>query len=424
MLNSKYKKRLIDDKVIKYLKTFGAVCIEGPKWCGKTWTSRYHCNSEFFVGDPNGNFQNRQLAKLDVNSILEGDKPRLIDEWNEVPEIWDAVRYKCDEDGKKGKFILTGSSTPNHKGILHSGAGRIGKLRMYPMSLYESGDSVGVVSLKDICNNKIKNQLISDVKLIDIIKLILRGGWPGSIGLSLEQSIEIPKQYVNEIIDDDSYKIDGIKRDTIKMKLLLRSLARNESTTVSINKLKDDIKENELNNIDAETVSDYLNIFDKLYLLANQKPYYPKIRSSMRIKQMEKRHFVDPSIAASLLDLNVDKLINDLETLGFLFEALVERDLNIYADSFNAKVFHYQDYDNNEIDAIIEMEDGEYAAIEIKLGANQIDDAAGNLLKIKTNMINKGITPPKALIVVCGLSNAAYKREDGVIVVPVTALKN
>ena len=393
MINEKYKKRLIDDKVKKYLKTFGAVCIEGPKWCGKTWTSRYHSNSEFLVGNPVNNFQNRALAKLDVNSILEGDIPRLIDEWNEVPEIWDAVRYKCDEDGIKGKYILTGSSTPNHKGILHSGAGRIGKLRMYPMSLYESGDSTGLVSLKDICNNKVENKITDNISINKIIELILRGGWPGSIDLPIDKSIEIPKQYIEEIIDDDSYKVDGIKRDTLKMKLLLRSLARNESTTVSINKLKDDIKEIDLNNIDVETVSDYLNIFDKLYLLSNQKPFFPNIRSTIRVKQMEKRHFVDPSIAASILHLNKEKLLNDLNTLGFLFEALVERDLRIYS-------------------------------IEIKLGANQVDEAANNLVNIKQKMIKNNIKPPKALIVICGLTNAIYKRDDGVIVVPITSLKN
>lgn len=424
MENENYRKRLIDEKVEKYLKTFGAVCIEGPKWCGKTWTSRYHSNSEFLVGAPDNNFQNRKIAQLDVNTILIGENPRLIDEWNEVPEIWDAVRYKCDEDGKKGKFILTGSSTPNHKGIMHSGAGRIGKIKMFPMSLYESGDSSGDVSLQDICNNKAINKLTKETSLKNIIEFILRGGWPGSIDLPIEQAVLIPKQYVEEIIDDDSYRIDNIKRDTIKMKLLLRTLARNESTTVSNNKLKEDIKEKEENNIDVETVSDYLNIFEKLYLIFNQKPYSPKVKSSLRIKQSEKRHFVDPSIATSLLNLTEEKLMNDLETLGFLFEALVERDLRIYADTFNAEVYHYQDYDNHEIDAIIEMSDGEYAAIEIKLGANQIDEAANNLLKIRKKMIDDGTTPPKSLIIICGLSNAAYKREDGIIVVPITSLKN
>lgn len=424
MDNKNYRMRLIDEKVEKYLNTFGAVCIEGPKWCGKTWTSRYHSNSEYLVGDPSNNFQNRKMAQLDVNTILVGKTPRLIDEWNEVPEIWDAVRYKCDEDGKKGKYILTGSSTPNHKGIMHSGAGRIGKIRMLPMSLYESGDSTGEISLEEICNGKIANRLTKEISLKKIIECILRGGWPGSIGLPIEQAMEIPRQYIEEIIDDDSYRVDNVKRDTIKMKLLLRTLARNESTTVSNNKLKEDIREKEESNIDIDTVSDYLNIFEKLYLLSNQKPYSTKIRSSLRVKQSEKRHFVDPSIATSILNLNEEKLLNDLETLGFLFEAMVERDLKIYASTFDAEVYHYQDYDNNEIDAVVEMKNGEYVAIEIKLGANQIDEAANNLIKIKNKMIENDITPPKTLIIICGLTNAAYKREDGIIVVPITALKN
>lgn len=424
MNNKDYKTRLIDEKVKKYLNTFGAVCIEGPKWCGKTWTSRHHSHSEYLVADPSNNFQNRKMAQLDVNTILVGETPRLIDEWNEVPEIWDAVRYKCDEDGKKGKYILTGSSTPNHKGIMHSGAGRIGKIKMLPMSLYESGDSTGEISLKEICDGKIVNKFTKEISLKKLIEYILRGGWPGSIGLPIEQAVEIPKQYIEEIIDDDSYRVDNVKRDTIKMKLLLRTLARNESTTVSNNKLKEDIKEKEESNIDIDTVSEYLNIFEKLYLLSNQKPYSTKIRSSLRIKQSEKRHFVDPSIATALLNLNEEKLLNDLETLGFLFEAMVERDLKIYASTFDAEVYHYQDYDNNEIDAIIEMQNGEYVAIEIKLGANQIDEAANNLIKIKNKMVENDITPPKSLIIICGLTNAAYKREDGIIVVPITALKN
>ncbi len=423
MENVDYKRRLIDIKVEEYLNTFGAVCIEGPKWCGKTWTSRQHAKSEFFVGNPAGNFQNRRLAELDVNSILVGDAPRLIDEWNEVPSIWDAVRYKCDEDSKKGKFILTGSSTPNHKGIMHSGAGRIGKLKMYPMSLYEAGFSTGEVSLLDICRGKADTKFTGEVPLINIIDYILRGGWPGSINIPLKQAMLIPGQYIDEIIDDDAYKVDGVKRDLNKMKLLLRSLARNESTTASIKKLKSDIEEIDMQTINIETVSDYLNVFDKLFLLNNQRPFSTNVRSRIRLKQTEKRHFVDPSIAASLLNLNEEKLINDLETLGFLFEALVERDLNIYASTFGGLLFHYQDYNQNEVDAVIELEDGSFALIEIKLGANEIEDAATNLLKVNAYFKEVG-RDAKALIVICGLTNSISKREDGVIVVPITSLKN
>lgn len=420
-----YKPRIVDKKVEEYLQTFGAICIEGPKWCGKTWTSSYHSKSEIKLGDPAGNFQNRQLAQLAPDAVLEGEKPRLIDEWQEVPSIWDAVRHKVDQTGEKRQFILTGSSTPNHKGQLHSGAGRIAKIRMHPMSLYESGDSSGKVSLEELCNDNLKAAMTGDVNLIDIINLIVRGGWPGNINTPAKNAGIVAEEYLKAIIDDDAHRLDGVKRNTAKMNLLLRSLARNESTTASKAVLKKDIKEADSADIDDNTISDYLNVFQRLFLIDNQPPFATKIRSSVRVKQTEKRHFADPSLACALLKATPEKLINDLETLGFLFEALCERDLKIYAESFGAKLYHYQDYKNREIDAVIEMTDGRWAAFEIKLGANQIDVAAANLIKIRDEIAaeDDGV-PPSVLCVLCGLSNAAYKREDGVYVVPITALKN
>ncbi|MBR5873509.1 MAG: ATP-binding protein [Oscillospiraceae bacterium] len=420
-----YKPRIVDKKVKEYLQTFGAVCIEGPKWCGKTWTSSYHSNSEIKLGDPAGNFQNRQLAQLAPEAVLEGENPRLIDEWQEVPPIWDAVRHKVDQTGEKGQFILTGSSTPNHKGQLHSGAGRIAKIRMHPMSLYESGDSSGKISLEELCNDNIKVTMTGDIKLTDIINLVVRGGWPGNINTPAKTAGIVADEYLKAIIDDDAHRLDGIKRNTAKMNLLLRSLARNESTTASKAVLKKDIKEIDSADIDDNTISDYLNVFQRLFLIDNQPPFATKIRSSVRVKQAEKRHFADPSLACALLKATPEKLLNDLETLGFLFEALCERDLKIYAESFGAKLYHYQDYKNREIDAVIEMTDGRWAAFEIKLGANQIDTAASNLIKIRDEIAaEEDGVPPSVLCVLCGLSTAAYKREDGVYVVPITALKD
>ena len=421
----KYKPRLVDKKVCEYLASFGAVCIEGAKWCGKTWTSSHHCNSEIFIGDPAGNFQNRKLAELNPELILSGENPRMIDEWQEVPGLWDAVRYKVDEEGKKGMFILTGSATPNHKGIMHSGAGRISRIRMRPMSLYEAGFSTGKVSLKELCKGNLEPAMTKEVRIQDLIDYIVRGGWPANLDIPISRANLVSEEYIEAIITDDAYRIDGIKRDTHKMRLLLRSLARNESTTVSNKKLKNDIKEIDDEDIDIETVASYLDIFTRLFLLDNQSPYGTKIRSSARVKQAEKRHFSDPSLTCALLKATPDILLNDLETLGFLFEALCERDLRIYAESFDAKLYHYQDYNNKEIDAVIEMKDGSWAAFEIKLGANQIDAAAESLIKLKNSIAadEKGI-PPKVLCVICGLSNAAYKREDGVYVVPITALKD
>lgn len=424
MKREEYKPRIIDKKIKEYLSIFGAVCIEGPKWCGKTWTSSYHSNSEIYLGDPSGNFQNRKLAELSPDLVLEGEYPRLIDEWQEVPPLWDAVRHKVDQSTVKGQYILTGSATPNHKGILHSGAGRIAKLRMRPMSLYESGDSSGKVSLEALCNGEIKPVMTGEVDLKKLIHLIMKGGWPANIGLSAENALLLSTEYLEAVIQDDVYRIDGIKRDVNKMKLLLRSLARNESTTVTNKVLKNDVKEIDDEDIDVDTIAAYLDILSRLFILDNQPPFGTKIRSSVRVKQAEKRHFSDPSLACALLKATPEKLLGDLETLGFLFEALCERDLRIYAESFCASLYHYQDYQNREIDAVIELADGEWCAFEIKLGANQIDAAAENLLKIKKEIEKEqGGKPPKVLCVLCGMSNAAYCRSDGVYVVPITALR-
>lgn len=424
MKRSGYKARLIDDKVNEYLLAFGAVCIEGPKWCGKTWTSSAHSNSEIFIGDPAGNFQNRQLAEMSPALVLDGAKPRMIDEWQEVPQLWDAVRYAVDQTSEKGQFILTGSATPNHKGILHSGAGRIARIRMRPMSLYESGFSTGKISLKDLCTGKFTSAMTGEVDLRKLIEYIIRGGWPANIETPLSQAALLGSEYLNAIISDDAYRIDGVRRDVHKMQLLLRSLARNESTTVTNKKLKNDIKEIDDEDIDIDTVASYLDIFNRLFLLENQPPFAAKIRSSVRIKQAEKRHFCDPSLACALLKATPDMLLSDLETLGFLFESLCERDLRIYAETFDANLYHYQDYNNKEIDAVIEMNDGTWAAFEIKLGANQIDAAAKSLIRIRDEITAEKGLPPKVLCVICGLSNAAYQRPDGVFVVPITALKN
>ncbi|UOM51381.1 DUF4143 domain-containing protein [Sphaerochaeta associata] len=411
---------MIDELVEQYLQAFGAICIEGPKWCGKTWTAHMHAKSAFLVSDPAGNFQNRQLAQLDPSIVLDGQFPRLIDEWQEVPSLWDAVRFKVDDQAVKGQFILTGSATPKRRGVMHSGTGRIARLRMMSMSLYESGDSTGFISLKDICNSVYETKLTGEVQLRTIAALILRGGWPGSIGLSTKNAVLIPRMYLKNVVDDDVDKIDDTKRDKAKMRLLLRSLARNESTTVGKKKLKDDIMGVEKDSIDEDTITDYLDVFTSLFILENQKPYGASLRSSLSIRQAEKRHITDPSFACSLLGITQeDKLIGDLQTFGFMFEALCVRDLRIYAQAFGGELYHYQDYENNEIDAVIEMPDGSWSAFEIKLGANQIDAAAQSLLKIQA----KFLKPASSLCVICGLSNAAYRRPDGVYVVPLTALR-
>lgn len=418
-----YLGRLVDNKVEEYLEIFGAVCIEGAKWCGKTWTSKHHSKSNIFLGDPSGGFQNKKLAELNPTLILNGDTPRLIDEWQEVPAMWDAVRYEVDKRGEKGQFILTGSSTPVLKGVIHSGAGRIATIKMRPMSLFESKESCGLVSLEGIFNGNFSEGLVEEPSLEELIHLVVRGGWPAALSFSERQSEELTKSYMEAIIHHDVFRLEGINRDTDKMIRLLKSLARNESTTVSISALKKDILDYEQETIDEDTIASYLSVFERLFLIENQSAFSTNIRSSVRVKKSDKRHFVDPSLAAAMLGVTHKTLWKDLKTLGFLFEALCERDLRIYAESFGGKLSHYQDYANKEIDAVIELPDGRWGAFEIKLGANQIDEAAANLIKIKEKMEKTGGTVPSVMAVICGKCAAAYQRKDGIIVIPITALR-
>lgn len=420
-----YKKRVIDTTIETYLEVSCAICIEGPKWCGKTWASAFHSNSEFLVGDPTNNFSNRQLAELNPSLILQGQTPRMIDEWQEVPSIWDATRAEVDIRHKKGQIILTNSSTPKTKGIMHTGTGRIVKLRMNTMSLYESGDSSGKISLKELCNDKLTMQMLDEISLEKLAIFIVRGGWPENIFIDDKNVHLMPRAYMDNVINEDLNNLDdGVEFDKHKMSLLLKSLARNESTTISNLSLLKDIITNDDESMSRNTIAKYLEALNRLFIFNNQAPFSPNIRSTLRVKQSEKRHFSDPAMAAALLNITPEKLLSDLTTFGFLFEGLVERDLAIYAQSFGAKLFHYQDYKNNEIDAVIELENGDWCAFEIKLGAKKIDEGAKNLIKVCNDIEKNGGKAPKIKCVICGLSNAAYQRTDGVYVVPITALKN
>lgn len=420
--DKEYKPRIIDKIIDKYLKSVGAICIEGPKWCGKTWTSAHHSNSEFLVVDPKNNFSNRELAKIDPSLILNGDKPRMIDEWQEVPPIWDAARAYVDKNNEYGSLILTGSTTPIVKGIMHSGAGRIVNIKMNTMSLYETGDSSGIISLKDLKDGKIESKLVEETSLEKLAYFIIRGGWPKNINA---KNVSImPKSYVEKIINSTLLGKVGKKIPKDKIERVLKSLARNESTTVSNLRISKDIEEIDSKTISSDTITRYIDELDRMFLFNNQLPYNPNVKSSSRVKGAVKRHFVDPSLTAALLNLNEKKLLNDLHTFGFLFEALVEHDLSIYASSIVAKLYHYQNYDNDEIDAIIEFNDGSWGAIEIKLAANRIDEGAKNLIKVTNKMVKNGEKPPVFKVIICGVLNAIYKRNDDVIVIPLTTLKD
>ena len=420
-----YKERIVDKIIEKYLHIFGAISIEGPKWCGKTWTSSYHSNSEFLVGDPTSNFSNRLLAETEPYLVLEGATPRLIDEWQEVPLLWDATRMYVDKKSKKGLLILTGSSTPVSKGILHSGVGRIKSIKMNTMSLYESNDSSGDISLKDLCNHIFEPKILKDTSLNKLTYLIARGGWPSTINIDINDSLEVASNYMENVLKEDLRKLDkDIDYNEHKARLILKSLARNESTTVSNQSILNDIMENDSTSISKNTLVKYLDAFKRMFLINNQEPYAPNIRSSLRVKQMEKRHFIDQSLACALLNFTPKKMMSDLNTMGFMFESLVIHDLSIYVSAINGKLYHYQDYKGNEIDAIIELEDGSWGAIEIKLGLNRAEEGAKNLIKVCDDIINNGGKEPLFKCVIYGVGNLAYQNKDGVYIFPITALKD
>ena len=416
-----YRPRLIDETLKKYLKIFGAVSLEGPKWCGKTWTALNQSNSAVFLDDSSENFANREKAKMDVSLILAGETPELIDEWSEVPEIWDAVRHKCDMDSRHGKYILTESTTllssEKQVKIHHSGAGRIGRLKMSPMSLYESGDSSGEASLKKIADGTQKNITVKKkVKLTDLAKLIVRGGWPENLDIDERLINILPQSYINAFLAKDINN-DGVNRDSIKMMTLLKSLARNESTIFPNSTLVSDT-EGVLN---RNSIAEYLDILEKLYLIENQEAFSTNLRSKEVVGKTPKRHFVDPSIACAVLNITPEKLVNDIRTFGFLFEALVERDLRIYANYLGGSLKHYRNNKTGtEVDAIIELDDGRIGAIEIKLGPNGIENAKKSLADFSAELTKV----PDFKCIICGLWDAIIKEpESGIYILPITSLK-
>lgn len=427
----------MDAQLQKYLTIFGGICIEGPKACGKTWMGLNASKSVFFVEDSNEyHISNRSLAESDTQIALQGEAPHLIDEWQDIPEIWDAVRMNIDRDPKKGRFILTGSSTPKSKKPLHSGTGRIAHLEIRTMSLYETGDSSGMISLADIMDGKKIFAETGNITLDHLIDLVCAGGWPGTLDLPYEDRAKAVTAYLDSIISDAA-NMDGVRRNVRNLELLVRSLARNESTLASLSKVHEDTgiplggsSPFILNGGDTKppfsytTVQDYMDVLDRMHLIADQPAFDPNLKSSTRVGKTVKRHLTDPSLAVAALGIGREQLSKDLKSFGYYFEALCEHDLDIYCRSIGARLFHYRDGSGREIDAIIEMPDGTWGAFEIKLGANKIEEAAENLLAFRKFI--SGQNPnniPKVLGVICGMSNLAYLRKDGVYVVPITALR-
>ena len=417
-----YLDRLADVSIERSLQVFGAVLIEGPKWCGKTWTALNQAESIFAVADPVNSFANRRLAQLDPSVALNGPVPRVIDEWQEVPGLWDAARFRVDQSPAKGQFIFTGSATPASGSTMHSGAGRFGRVRMWPMSLTESGDSKGSVSLGAILAGEPLPPQPAAVTVSRLAELIVRGGWPDAMGFSAAQGQLLARNYLDAVVRVDMTEVDGVQRDQQRVAALMASLARNTATPVSDAALRRDIAQFGSVEATPNTVRSYLDALSRLFVLESVPAWAPATRSRARLRVAPKRMLVDPSLAAAALGLQPDALIADLNTMGLLFEAMCLRDLAVYCSSLEAGLFHYRDEAGVEADAIILGSDGEWAGVEIKLGAHQVEAAAASLLAMSGKLTSGGERPPGALIVIVGVGAVAHRRDDGVYVVPVDLL--
>ena len=418
----RYIPRIIDDTLKNKLEYMGAVVIEGPKWCGKSTTAKQFSNSILELQDPDKKIQYDNISDTKPSLFLEGDKPRLFDEWQMYPVIWDSIRTDIDHTGLKGQYILTGSAKPKKNNIMHTGTGRFAKLLMRPMSLYESGDSDGKVSLKDIIQGK-EISAISNLELEDIINVMIRGGWPETLNIDGNNKYEVAKDYVKSLINEDVESVDGVERDKIKMDAILKSISRNISTATNKSTIIDDVVNIFSKEISRPTVDDYLSTLEKLFVLEYVPATNLNLRSSIQLRTSSKIELVDPSIAIASLGLKKADLINDLNFTGFIFENLCYRDLKIYAESIGAELFYYRDNKDFEVDFILRTENGEWGAIEIKLGARQIDEAAENLKKFRTKVNIEKSGEPAFLLVLTGAS-LSYVRDDGVYVVSIGNLKN
>ncbi len=417
----KYYPRIADKILKEELQAFGAVLINGPKWCGKTTTAKQICKSVINMQDPANKANYLKTAKINPLILLQGDKPRLIDEWQEAPELWDAIRYDIDEKQQEGLYILTGSTKIDDIKTSHSGVGRISTITMKTLSLYESEDSDGSVSLQELFDGKSFEMTKSELSIRDISEVIVRGGWPNSIGKDLKIASRQIAGYIDSIVKSEINTIDGVERNQAKTRAVLRSLARHTASLATDSKIVADVEANHFT-IHRNTLSDYLKVLRDLYVVEDLPAWSPKLRSKTTIRTSNKRHFSDPAFAASLLDAAPEDLLRDIETFGLLFESLVIRDLRIYTDYIGGHVYHYRDKNGLEADAIIHLNDGRWAANEVKLGAHSIDSAAENLIKL-SNLVDSSNKNGHAFLAVITGTEFGYRRDDGVYVIPIGCLK-
>lgn len=421
-----YRKRIADAILQRKLEGKGAVLIEGPKWCGKTTTAEQIAASVLYMDDPEKKNQNITMAELNPKRLLMGDTPRLIDEWQLAPKLWDAIRFEVDHRRELGQFVLTGSAVPpDTKDITHSGTGRFTWLTMRPMSLYESGESTGDIRLKELFNTPDAIDGEAHLGLDQLAFLVCRGGWPQSVGMRDEIALDQAIDYYDAVVHSDINRADNVSKNPERVKRLMRSYARNQGSQVAFTVLADDIASNDGASIDEETVASYVNALKKIFVIEDMPAWNPNLRSKTAIRSSDTRYYVDPSIAAAALGIGPQDLIADLRTFGFLFETLCVRDLRVFADAMNGTVYHYRDKDGLECDAVVHLRNGAYGLVEIKLGSERlIEEGAKNLAALSKKIDTDKMKPPAFSMVLIGKGDYAYRRSDGIYVVPIGCLRD
>ena len=421
-----YRARIVDDMLKDKLESKGAVVIEGPKWCGKTTTAMQVAGSILRMDEPSKRETNIQMSEIDPGRLLKGKTPRLIDEWQIAPKLWDAARYEVDTRGEEGQFILTGSAVPiESREIIHSGTGRFTWLMMRPMSLFESGDSTGEVSLNQLFENPNVIDGMNNLSIEKLAFLICRGGWPHAVGMKEKPALLQAEDYYEAVIKSDINRADGVSKNPERVKRLMRSFARNQGTQISNTMLRDDIISNDTESLNEDTIASYINALKNIFVVEDMPAWNPNLRSKTSIRSSDTRYYVDPSIAVAALGIGPKDLTNDLNTMGLLFETLCVRDLRVYAESIGGNVLHYRDKSGLECDTVIHLKNGRYGLAEIKLGGQKfIEDAAENLKSLSNKIDTSKMPAPSFLMIVIGIGEFAYKREDGIFIVPIGCLKN
>lgn len=421
-----YKQRIADQLLESKMAGKGAVLIVGPKWCGKTTTAKQQSRSILDLSKRLVLEQSRQMMDIDPESLLIGDTPRVIDEWQLIPSLWDVVRTTVDERNEFAQFILTGSAVlPEAEDTLHSGTGRIGRLKMRPMSLYESGESKGEVSLNDLFNQADIAIVPHDMPIEQMAFLVCRGGWPQATFLKGDTALDQAEDYLESLLNVDMHRVDKVQRSSERMRYIMRSYARHQGAQCPISRIRSDVLSNDNQSISDDTISSYLDVLNRLFVIEDMPAWNPNLRSKAAIRTSLTRYFIDPSIATAALGISPSDLINDLNTFGFMFETLVARDLRIYADALKAKVYHFRDSNGLECDMVIHRRDGSYGLCEVKLGGpNNIEAAANSLKAVAANIDTSKMPAPSFLIVITAVGPYAYRRKDGIYVIPIGCLKS